>query len=299
MPPRRHGRRLPNETSLHQTRGGSLSSKDQMEEVKSTIRRISLLTDNPALEYSLGQLDNVLNFRDIIDSGTCVIYSLRRLSGDARKLIGAFLMLGYEKAALSRNPYSPGLAHQLLIDEFSQFSAQSADALNTILSETRKFKLFVTMAHQTRVQLNDKTLGGLQNVWVNAAFQLGDEDAREMARVFGRVDPSEIKHEVADPQALERTHPTFYSMPEQWEKWVQALKELPPRHLLVKVGRGAGEAFRIKTPNMPKPNISYDQIELVKGLYRDRLMKPQEAIELPHQKRLTPTVRTAPRSAPM
>ena len=57
-------------------------------------------------------------------------------------------------------------------------------------------------------------------------MKLGRHDAEQSARIFGSVDPLSIKHEVADEHAGERTHPTFYSLPEQWEETTQKLTSL-------------------------------------------------------------------------
>ena len=53
-----------------------MKSTDQLAEVTSTLRRLSLLMDNPLLKYTLGQPDNALDFRALMDQGRSVIINL-------------------------------------------------------------------------------------------------------------------------------------------------------------------------------------------------------------------------------
>ena len=117
------------------------------------------------------------------------------------------------------------IATQLIIDEFSQFSAQSEEALARVLSLARKYGLFLTLAHQTWSQVSQRLQGALQNA-VDIAFCLGRGDAEWAAPRFGHFDPMAIKHEVPDPWQVERTHPVFFSVQETFESWTRALMEL-------------------------------------------------------------------------
>ena len=134
-----------------------------------------------------------------------------------------------ESAALSRADQSAAsrqTSHHLMIDEFSQFMAQSEESLTRMLSETRKYNLFCVMAHQNWSQASDRLKGALQNVGLEVILKAGRMDAEYSARLLGRVDPLSVKHEVHDEQAIERTHPSYYSLAEQWEHYVQAIQTL-------------------------------------------------------------------------
>src|SRR3954449_541708 len=186
---------------------------------ESTLNRADLLTLTPLLRHSLGQTENALNFRHILDSGTSVIINLALPYPDARRLMGCLLTVGMEQAALSRanRPAgNRGPSHHLLLDEFSQFTAQSEQSLTRMLSETRKYGLFCVMAHQNWSQADERLRGALQNTGIEFIFKSGRIDAEYSARLLGKVDPFAIKHEVADEKAGERTHPTFLPLMEQW-----------------------------------------------------------------------------------
>src|SRR4051795_7495432 len=123
-----------------------------------------------------------------------------------------------ESAALSRaDNLTNRVPHHLVIDEFSQFMAQSETSLTRMLSETRKYGLFCVMAHQNWTQASERLKGALQNVGIEMILKSGRMDAEYSARILGSVDPMQVKHLVEDDKAEERSHPSYLSLPEQWE----------------------------------------------------------------------------------
>src|SRR5512146_2390191 len=195
---------------------------------ESTLNRADLLTLSPLLRDSLGAAENALPLRRILDSGTSVIINLAVPSPDARRLFGCLLTVGMEAAALSRAdiPAAQRTSHHLILDEFSQFLAQSEESLTRMLSETRKSSLFCVMAHQNWSQASERLKGALQNVGLEVILKAGRQDAEYSARLLGAVDPLSVKHTVTDESAVERTHPTYFSLGEQWEAHVQAIQAL-------------------------------------------------------------------------
>lgn len=257
----------------------NLSKNEQSSQIASAFRRVELLSFSPALKYTLGQEENLLNFREIIDSGRCVLYNLQGIRDhDARRLLGCLITIGYEEAALSR-PLSVRTQHHLVLDEMAEFVSKSEDALVTMLSETRKYQLFATMAHQTWGQLGKRLQGALQNVGVEMCLRIGRVDAELMAKWMGTVDSKSVKLE----PVTANSNPVFYSIQELWESWISALTELPDRHVLVKP---AGKpAVQIKTLDLPHVKVKPEDLELVKAEYRRRLMRRRSEIKLPHQER--------------
>ena len=57
--------------------------------IESTLRRVFLLAYSPALRYSLGQRENRLNIRALMDAGVSVIYNLGGLDEQTQRLLGA------------------------------------------------------------------------------------------------------------------------------------------------------------------------------------------------------------------
>jgi hypothetical protein len=74
---------------------------------ESTLRRAFLLTYPPALRYSLGQQDNLLHFRRLMDQRVSVLISLGGLDTQTQRLLGCLLTVGFEQAALSRADLPP------------------------------------------------------------------------------------------------------------------------------------------------------------------------------------------------
>lgn len=245
--------------------------------IESTLRRVFLLTFSPTLRYSLGQPENVLNYRALMDSKTSAIFNLGGLDEDTQRFLGCLLTVGFEVAALSRAdmPVEQRSPYHLILDEFSMFSAQSEEALARVLSLARKYGLFLTMAHQTWSQLSERLQGAMQNC-LEIAFKLGRKDAEWAAPRFGVIDTSLVKHKVEDERQVERTHPVFYSLPEQWERWCQALEALKPREAFVSMGK---HTTKIRTRAVPPIRCSPQALTALKDDYAKRLMRPRNAIQ--------------------
>jgi hypothetical protein len=178
-----------------------------------------------------------------------------------------------ESAALARaDNTGERVPHHLMIDEFSQFMAQSETALTRMLSETRKYQLFCVMAHQNWTQASERLKGALQNVGIEMILKSGRMDAEYSARILGSVDPMKVKHLVEDSKAEERSHPSYLSLPEQWEKQVQAIQRL-----------GVGQAFvrlpddsvhTVKTKSLPDVTIPREAVDVVRRRYLERYFEP-------------------------
>jgi hypothetical protein len=167
----------------------------------------------------------------------------------------------------------------LMIDEFSEFTAQSEEALARMLSQTRKFGLFLVMAHQTWSQASARLRGALQNVGVEVLFRLGREDAEYSSRAVARFNPHQVKHVVEDTQAEERTHPVYYGLAEQFEGYTQHLQELKPRHFLLKLpGKAArwGKTLEIKTPSVDTAELAAVEQEYLKRYFTPQPVLTQQ-----------------------
>jgi hypothetical protein len=238
---------------------------------ESTLNRADLLTLSPVLRYSLGSTENRLSFRELIDSGRSLIVNLALPHHDARRLFGCLLTVGMESAALSRaDNRTARVPHHLMIDEFSQFMAQSEQSLTRMLSETRKYGLFCVMAHQNWTQASDRLKGALQNVGIEMILKSGRMDAEYSARVLGSVDPMEVKHLVEDERAEERSHPAYMSLPEQWEKQVQAIQRLKVGEAFVRLADDSIHKVRTRT----LPRIAEQALEHVRERYLQAYFKP-------------------------
>jgi hypothetical protein len=72
----------------------------------------------------------------------------------------------------------------LVVDEFQNFTTGS---FASVLSEARKFRLSLIVAHQHLAQLNDDTADAVWgNVGSMVAFQVGSDDAEMIAQQLGK-----------------------------------------------------------------------------------------------------------------
>ena len=243
---------------------------------ESSLNRADLLTFHPVLRYSLGQLQNRLNFRRLMDERISLIVNLGGLPEQVQRFLGAFICHGFEIAALSRAdlPAHQRSHYELILDEFSMFCNQTESGLARILSLCRKYGLFVSMCHQTFSQLSERMSGALQNA-MTIGFRMGRSDAEWAARRFGRFEESEIKHEVADPLAIDRTHPVFSSLAEQGERWVKAIEDLDRGEAFVRLGRST---MKIRTKILPRIRTSSGELRGIVDEYATRLMVPSRVV---------------------
>lgn len=134
------------------------------------------------------QQKSVLNFRKIMDEKKILLVNLSkgRLGDINANLIGLVLVGKISMAALSRvdmfgSTTKPNDFY-LYIDEFQNVTTPS---IATILSEARKYRLSLNLAHQYIAQLSEdikKAVFG--NVGSLAAFRVGPEDAEFLESKF-------------------------------------------------------------------------------------------------------------------
>ena len=223
---------------------------------ESTLNKVAAFTFNPALRLVLGQRENHLDLRRIMDEGRVLLVDLGRCDGETRRLVGSLLVTGLEQAAASRQSEArrPCYAY---IDEFQDFAANpgSVKSLAQILSECRKFGLHLTLAHQTLSQLNERMWGAIGNIQTRVVFGVARQDAEWFAREVGRVDTQAIKHEARS----ETQPPVFAPLAEQWEDWTRCLQELPARQAFVSAPDG--RVTRIWTISIPPYTATDEQVE--------------------------------------
>ena len=125
------------------------------------------------------QQNSVFNFRKIMDEKKILLVNLSkgRLGDINANLIGLVLVGKIQMAALSRVDMfgKPMNDFYLYIDEFQNVTT---DSIASILSEARKYRLSLNIAHQYISQLEDNIKNAVfGNVGSMAVFRVGTEDA--------------------------------------------------------------------------------------------------------------------------
>jgi hypothetical protein len=249
---------------------------------ESTLRRAFLLTFTPALRYTLGQRANRLQFRHLMDQGVSLLVNLGGLDPDSQRMLGCLFTVGIEEAALSREdiPESMRRPYTLVVDEFSQFAAQSEASLERVLALTRKFGLSLIVANQTLSQTGRRLEGALQNA-VQIVFRVGREDSALVAPRLFAPDPYRLK-ERPDMR------PTYMSAAEQRLAFEQELASLPPREAYARLGQ---ETIKMRSLGMPVLAATRAELDAVKEQYARLLLTPREEIEASDANERLPLVR--------
>jgi hypothetical protein len=147
--------------------------------------KFDVFISNDIMRPVIAQQQSVLNFRDIMDNKKILLVNLSkgRLGDINSHLIGLLLVGKITMAALSRVDIigkGPVNDFYLYIDEFQNVTT---DSINTILSEARKYRLSLTVAHQYIEQLDE----GIKNaVFGNVGSMVVHRVSPENAEVFAK-----------------------------------------------------------------------------------------------------------------
>jgi len=144
---------------------------------------------NEIMRPIISQEKSAFNFREVMDSGKILLINLSkgRLGDINSSLLGLIMVGKMLMASLSRVdiPEDQRKDFYLYIDEFQNVTT---DSISTILSEARKYKLNLIVAHQFIGQLDEaikKAVFG--NVGSMACFRIGTEDAHFLEKQFEPV----------------------------------------------------------------------------------------------------------------
>ncbi len=132
------------------------------------------------------QEKSVFNFREIMDNKKILLVNLSkgRLGDINANLIGLLLVGKIQMAALSRVDMfgKPMNDFYLYIDEFQNVTT---DSISSILSEARKYRLSLTIAHQYISQLEENIKNAVfGNVGSMAVYRISTEDANFVEQKF-------------------------------------------------------------------------------------------------------------------
>ncbi len=153
----------------------------------------ALLTD-PLLRRVLTQEGDSLDLRNIMDEGKILLVNLDkgRIGEGPAALLGSLLLSHIALAGISRSelPESRRRDFFVYVDEFQTFTTLS---LANMLSELRKYRVGMVLAHQHLAQLErDIREAVFGNVGTLVSFRVGASDAsylaRELAPVFSEDD---------------------------------------------------------------------------------------------------------------
>ncbi len=183
------------------------------------ISKVGRFVGNEMMRNIMGQQHSGFDFRDIMDNKKILIVNLAKgKTGEVNaKLLGLIIVAKLQMAAMGRAdlPEEERNDFYLYIDEFQNFIT---DSISTILSEARKYRLNLIIAHQYLGQLTDDKGKSdirdavLGNAGTMAAFRIGPEDsdilAKEFAPTFGAFDLMNVEKFTCNIKLLVDNEPT-------------------------------------------------------------------------------------------
>lgn len=176
------------------------------DEFGSTINRMARFLRSPTIKSIIGQVEDAIDFRRVMDEGAVLLVNLGtkgNLSREEARLLGTLMVNDLFMKALDRQ--AGCRPFYLYIDECARFLN---DDIHYILDETRKFGLHLILAHQRLGQLREAG----ENIY-NAVMSIESkailggifkDDAQELAQqVFlGELNLEEAKASLRKPAVV-------------------------------------------------------------------------------------------------
>ncbi len=146
--------------------------------------KFDVFTANEVMRPIIGQEKSSFNISEIMDNKKIFLVNLSkgRLGEANANLLGLILVGKFLMAALGRENPKTKPPFYLYLDEFQNVATPSISA---ILSEARKYKLSLTLAHQYIKQIPENIKAAVfGNVGTKIVFRISEEDAKTLEGSF-------------------------------------------------------------------------------------------------------------------
>jgi hypothetical protein len=188
------------------------------ERTESVANRLMKFLSSPAVRHTLGQGNRTIDFSAAMEEGHIVLVNLspqgEALSEESARLIGSLMVNDlYVKARSRKQGAKP---FYLYLDECYQFINED---IGKILDQTRKFGLYLTLAHQNLGQLGKPDEPIYKSVMAGAQTKvvfggLGVDDAMALAKELYTFNPDLMKRSSVRPMVVGYTREWFLSSSE-------------------------------------------------------------------------------------
>ncbi len=146
--------------------------------------KFDVFMSNDIMRPIIAQERSAFNFREIMDTKKIFLVNLSkgRLGDKSAQLLGLIIVGKFSQAALSRVDAKEKNDFFLYIDEFQNVTTP---AIASILSEARKYRLSLTVAHQYIAQLSEDIKGAVfGNVGTMVVYRVSPDDAKYLESKF-------------------------------------------------------------------------------------------------------------------
>lgn len=179
----------------------STGAREKQEMIPYFSAKFGPFITNAQIRNIIGQTKSGFDFRDVMDSGKILLCNLSKGKlGDLNaQLLGMVMVSKLQMSAMSRvdTPEEDRRDFYMYVDEFQNFVTES---FTSILSEARKYRLCLIIAHQYISQITKMSGGGkgkqedtsirdavFGNVGSMLTFKIGAQDAEYMTKEFAPV----------------------------------------------------------------------------------------------------------------
>ncbi|MFA5134685.1 MAG: type IV secretion system DNA-binding domain-containing protein [Patescibacteria group bacterium] len=148
--------------------------------------KVGQFLSSSVIRNIVGQPKSTIDLREIMDNKKILLlnFSKGRIGEDSSSLLGAMMITRLQLAAMSRVdiPENEREDFYLYVDEFQNFATES---FASILSEARKYRLNLIIAHQYVEQLDETVRAAVfGNIGTIVCFRVGAADAEFLAKEF-------------------------------------------------------------------------------------------------------------------
>ena len=206
------------------------------------LNKVSEFTSDPRFRHILGQQASTFSLVEAIDNGYWVVLNLDKgRLGEQAATLGSLFLTKLKNALFNRRTRQ---LFTLFCDEIQNLVAYDS-GIDTLLSEARKFGISIVSANQFLDQYPPQIRSAILSIGTHIFFQLSGSDADKIA------------HALDGGKTL-----------------AQLLKNLPPRHLVVKSGHHRWR--EVQVPNVAEPKADFQDLY---RRCRERWTRPRTEIE--------------------
>lgn len=164
-------------------------AKYTREALTPVLNKVGGMLSYPVIRRFLIENEERIALRSVMDEGKILLVNVSKghLGSDVTNIVGSLLIHAIGLAGMSRAslPESERRPFFVYVDEFHNFATLS---FVNFLSELRKFKISLVLAHQYLAQLEfDLARAVIGNVGTSINFRLGADDAYQVARAYINV----------------------------------------------------------------------------------------------------------------
>lgn len=175
--------------SFWQVEFASYNERYAQEAVAAIQNKIGQFLSTNVIRNMVAQVKSTFDIRKMMDEKKIIIMNLSkgRIGEDNSRLLGGMLITKIQLSAMERvdTPEAQREDFFLYVDEFQNFATPS---FANILSEARKYRLSLIMAHQYILQLDEIVANAVfGNVGTIVSFRVGGADSEVLAKEFAPV----------------------------------------------------------------------------------------------------------------